>query len=269
MTVSNALTTPPIQQPVAPQPAAPARIGPGGFAAPVKAGNAVPPETVPTAPFESQQTLQIPPEEHAKALVDAFHAVRAELRALEKHPEDAGRIHAKQLQLTVVQNWAIEAATVNEVKQKRAADILEKELTDAKSNVAVAAFNYDNATSAADKAKYLLIMTTAQQAEIAAENPAMQGRQNLAEAGSLLEQALGSRKGNLDAAHDNQRRALVDYVAADMKLKGASKQPHPNKEIIDAATKEFKGAARQLVDAELESVLAAKPVTNTKSQPAP
>jgi hypothetical protein len=251
MKVSNALTTPPIQQPVAPQPAAPARLGPGGFAA-------VPPETVPPAPFESQQTLQIPPGEHAKALVNAFHAVRAELQALEKHPEDDGRIHAKQLQLTAVQNWAIEAATVNDVKQKREADILEKGLTVAKSNVAVAAFNYNKAISQADRAKCEQIMTKAQQAEVVAENAAMLGRQNLAEAGSLLEQALGSRKGNLDAAHDNQRRALVDYVAADIKLKGASKPPHPDKEITDAAKEEFEGAARRLVDAELESVLAAK-----------
>jgi hypothetical protein len=218
-------------------------------------------EIVPPAPPESKQTIQIPPNERAKAAVDAFHEVRAELRALldAKPAADPRLMHAKQLQLTTVQNGALEAAKINLEKQKRLAVISEAQLTEAKGRVAVAISNYNSATSAADIRYYRETMTSAEAVEVVAENAAMRGRQNLADAMSLKQQAEGTPKGNLQAAHDNLTKARGHYVAAEIKLKGAS-----DSKITGVAQKEFDAAAKPLADAELESRLAEKAVTDAR-----
>jgi hypothetical protein len=260
MATSNAVTTPPIQQPFAHQPAAPARIGPGGPA--VKPGigpgigNAAPPPGLPPAPFESSQTIQIPPDERAKAAVELFHAVRAELRALPANA-DPKRKGEQQQQLIAVQNWAIEFATANEKIQKESAEKAESQLAHAEENVVVATIDLDRSdpTSPDHAAKYRTL-TKAQKVLRATENAAVLARRDRQEAESLLEQAKGTPWGDLEAADKNLITARDRVFAADMKLKAARNQPH----LIGKAQIEFDRAAKQLADAEHERWLAEQAV---------
>jgi hypothetical protein len=237
----NALA-PPTQLPAVPLSAPPAQIGPGGFGN----GNAVPPQTVPPAPSAPKQTLQMSPEERAEAAVDAFHEVRAELRALiAKPPVDERLRHAKEQQLMIVQNGAIEAATTNFNLKRQSAHQAELNLVSARMKM----INGHGVINA----------------DTAAENAATLARRNLADAVSLLKQAKGTPEGDRDAARDNLTNARKHHLAADMKLAGANFQAGPDKNMVDVAQNEADAAKEQLARAEREE----KAVTHTKSQPAP
>jgi hypothetical protein len=171
-------------------------------------------------------------------------------------------IHAKEQQLKKVQDGAIEAASVNYGIQYDAADILEAKLGDAKKNTAAATRDYDNANGSSNIEKARSKLFQVQQAEEVAENAAAAARRNCANATSLWEQAGGTARGDLDAAHDNLTRARDHYVAAEMKLNAAS-----DKTITSAARKEFDRAARQLEAAEHETKLAEDAMTYSNSQP--
>jgi hypothetical protein len=241
--------TPPTQLPAVPLYAPPAQLAPGGFGK----GNAVPPKMVPPAPSAPKQTLQIPPEERAKAAVDAFHEVRAELGALiAKPPVDEGLKHKKEQQLIIVQNGAIEAATTNFNLKRQLAQQAEFDLGGAKIKLIGAV---QEPSSSADPVGALAT----------AENAAMLARRNLADAESLLKQAKGTPEGDRDAAHDNLRNARKHHLAEDMKLAGANFQAGPDENMVDVAQKDVEAADQRLVQAEREE----KAVTDTKSQPAP
>jgi hypothetical protein len=197
------------------------------------------------------------PEERAEAAVDAFHEVRAELRALiAKPPVDERLRHAKEQQLMIVQNGAMEAATTNFNLKRKSAQQAEFDLTGAKIKLIEAVSDHSNSGDPTGDPIEALA---------AAENAAMLARRNLADAESLLKQAKGTPEGDRDAAHDNLRNARKHHLAEDMKLAGANFQAGPDENMVDVAQKDVEAADQRLVQAEREE----KAVTDTKSQPAP
>jgi hypothetical protein len=239
MTAVEAKTTPP----TAPSIAAPTQIVPGGVARRHGNGVAPPSNAVPPAPPEPELMRALAPSQAAKVAVETFRELQGELQTLEQaHPKSETLIDAKKNEVISAQHWAIEAATKNRdlvAAEDKPADDLRKKLRSEVDKLSHELSWNDNGPE----------MCVLDQDAARAESAYTAVHVRLLDAESLLEQANSTPKGRLKSAEEDLEKAKQRYFAADMKLKAAEGQPHPDPRIVVPARREFESARAKQAEA--------------------